>query len=97
MDAFNGFDHDAGGAGGENRTGGDAANGMPRYLLTATVAEGRIVVVPTITPDATVTVGSTAETRRVVQIKPPSSTHESWWVRYIMPVDPTSGMLSGKS
>lgn len=39
--------------GGENLTG-DAAKGTPRNLFTVAVAEGKEVVVPIRTPDATV-------------------------------------------
>ena len=55
--AFSGVDHGAGLLGGEKRSGGEAANGIPRNLLTTTEAEGRTVVVPTTGPDAIVTVG----------------------------------------
>ena len=49
--------HAAGSVGAEKRSGGDAANGIPRYLWTGAVAAGRRVVVPITTPDARVTVG----------------------------------------
>lgn len=51
-------------SGGENLSGGEAAKGMPRNLLTVAVAWGSWVVVPSRTPDATVAVGrqSTRET-----------------------------------
>lgn len=55
--------HDWGSSGGKNRSGG-AAKGIPRNLLTVAVAEGKLVVVPTITPDGNVTVGACAEHAR---------------------------------
>lgn len=47
--------------GGEKRSGG-AAKGIPRNLLTAAVAVGKTVVVPTMHPASTWTVGFCAET-----------------------------------
>lgn len=54
-----GSDHGAGLTGGEKRTGG-AANGIPRNLLTVTVDEGRLVVVPMTTPESSVAEGADA-------------------------------------
>ena len=45
------------GTGGANRSGGLTANGIPRNLLTVTVADGSTVVVPMISPTSIVTVG----------------------------------------
>ena len=47
----------AGADGGENRTGGDAANGIPRYLFTVTVAEGTALLTPPTFPADMDTVG----------------------------------------
>ena len=44
--------------GGAKRAGGDRAKGIPRNLLTAAVAEGKVVCVPTSSPEARVTVGA---------------------------------------
>lgn len=44
--------------GGAKRSGGDRAKGIPRNLLTAAVAEGKVVCVPTSGPEARVTVGA---------------------------------------
>ena len=54
-----GSDHFAGLTGGEKRTGG-AANGIPRNLLTVIEDEGRLVVVPTMTPESSVADGAVA-------------------------------------
>ena len=43
--------------GGENLSGGEAANGMPRNLFTVAVADGNVVVVPINGPEPTTTVG----------------------------------------
>ena len=53
-----GFDHCGTGTGGEKRSGGLNANGMPRNLLTVTVEEGRFVTVPITVPESMVAVGS---------------------------------------
>ena len=63
-DASRGADHGAGWLGGEKRSGGEAANGIPRYLLTAAIAEGSRVVVPTTAPEPIVTVGRVAESQK---------------------------------
>lgn len=44
--------------GGENRSGGEAANGIPRNLFTVAVADGIEVVVPTTNPESMTAVGS---------------------------------------
>ena len=54
---FRGLLHCCGLCGGEKRSGGDWANGIPRNLFTAAVAEGKVVYVPTRAPEARVTVG----------------------------------------
>ena len=56
-DASNGFDHFLGSVGGENLSGGEAANGIPKYLLAGAVADGALVVVPMTAPEDMVTVG----------------------------------------
>ena len=48
--------------GGENRSGGDWANGIPRNLLTEAVAVGRVVVVPITTPISMLALGDWATT-----------------------------------
>lgn len=55
--ADSGFVHDGAAFGGPNRSGGDAAKGMPTYFETAAVAPESWVVVPTTTPFAIVTEG----------------------------------------
>lgn len=57
--ALSGFCHDVGRAAGANLVG-DAAKGIPRYLVTMTLAPLSDVVVPTTGPESTVTVGVTA-------------------------------------
>ena len=59
--ASSGFDHDFGFRGAEKRSGGEAANGTPRNLLTVVEEEGNDVVVPTITPASIVAVGEPAD------------------------------------
>ena len=49
------------GVGGEKRSGGLTAKGMPRNLLTVTVADGNTVVVPMTTPTSMVAVGKLVE------------------------------------
>jgi hypothetical protein len=58
--ACRGLDHGAAASGGAKRKGGDFANGTPRYAFAEAVNDGwfeGLVVVPIITPDASVTVG----------------------------------------
>lgn len=55
----NGLDHGVGLTGGEKRFGG-AANGIPRNLLTVTFDDGRLVVVPRMTPESSVAEGIVA-------------------------------------
>ena len=70
----------AGTVGGENRTGGDAANGIPRNLFTTTVAKGSEVVVPITTPEAIVTVGAAATATATC----PNRTATSWVKRIVV-------------
>jgi hypothetical protein len=46
------------GSGGENRSGGDFANGIPRNWCTCPRDEGSAVVVPTTMPVSIVAVGA---------------------------------------
>lgn len=56
-EALSGLYQDATLRGGENLSGGEAANGMPRNLFTVAVADGNVVVVPTNGPESMTTVG----------------------------------------
>ena len=53
---------------------------MPRNLFTAAVADGKVVVVPTTTPDASVTVGAAA----AAKADWPNRTETSWMRRIVM-------------
>ena len=53
-----GLPHGFGLWGGPKRCGGDRAKGIPRNLLTAAVADGKMVCVPTSIPEARVIVGA---------------------------------------
>jgi hypothetical protein len=55
--ARSGLTHLSGLTGGLKRPGGESAKGMPRYLWTIAVAEGRLVEVPMITPESILAVG----------------------------------------
>lgn len=59
VEALSGLLHGFGSSGGANRRGGDAANGMPKKVFTATSEpfESIVVVVPTTGPSATSTLG----------------------------------------
>jgi hypothetical protein len=50
-EALSGLCHGATSEGGENLCGGEAANGMPRNLLTVAVADKTEVVVPITIPE----------------------------------------------
>lgn len=56
-DAFSGLYHGTVLLGGENLSGGEAANGIPRNLFTVAVADGIEVVVPTTGPESITAVG----------------------------------------
>lgn len=49
--------HLSGLTGGLKRSGGESAKGMPKYLWTTAVADGRVVEVPIITPESILAVG----------------------------------------
>ena len=70
-DTFFGMVHGVGAVGGEKRSGGDSANGMPRNWLTTAVALGIIVVVPTNTPEAIVTLGAAVRSAAVDAVNKP--------------------------
>ena len=55
---FFGNDHLRAETGGENLSGGLAAKGIPRNLLTRTFEDGITVVVPMTAPESIVAVGS---------------------------------------
>lgn len=55
--ACKGADHRAGFSGGENRTGGETANGNPRNWFSTALELATGVALPTTTPDSIVTVG----------------------------------------
>jgi hypothetical protein len=50
-EALSGLCHGATSEGGDNLCGGEAANGMPRNLLTVAAADGTEVVVPITIPE----------------------------------------------
>lgn len=56
-EALSGLYHGAAFLGGENLSGGEAANGIPRNLFTVAVADGIEVIVPTTKPESITTVG----------------------------------------
>jgi hypothetical protein len=55
--ARSGLIHLSGLTGGLNRSGGESAKGMPRYLWITAVAEGRVVEVPMMIPESILAVG----------------------------------------
>jgi hypothetical protein len=61
-----GRSHLEGFSGGLKRSGGESANGIPKYLLTMAVAEGSVVDVPIIIPESILAVGDPGSTFALV-------------------------------